>query len=165
MLMGFSMRIVILFFVMISTGCISSLFKEPPPQFSQEIIVPEPPKGFSALKTSTYPSWKNDNTQNVISLISDCKNTAYSLVSVHDLITGAMETPKTLEEKMNQLNGRSTYFKKTAGSLDGHNIQTLSTSLKNKDCYYLSFLSGNPERISQDLAAWNEFNRQIDFKK
>ena len=159
------MRILVLFIITISTGCISSLFKEPAPQFSQDIIVPPVPKGFSALKTSTYPSWKNEATQNVISLVSDCKNNSYSLVSVHDLITGAIETPKTLEEKMTQLNGRPSYFKKTSGTLDGHALQTLSYSLKNKDCYYLSFLSGNPERISQDLPAWNEFNQQIDFKK
>ena len=146
-------------------GCISSILKEPAPQFSTEIIVPSAPERFSALKTSTYPSWKNESTQNVISLISDCKNSSYNLMTVHDLIAGAMETPKVQEEKMMQVNGRASYFKKTTGQIDGAAIQTFSTSLRHNNCYYLSFISGNPERISQDLSAWNEFNKKIDFKK
>ena len=157
----------IIFFVslVILPGCLSSLLKEPAPTFANELILPKPPVAFIAQNNSAFPSWKNKNTSNVISVLSECTVQDTNLKTTHALITNAIENEIVLEEKKINLKNTTRYFRKVSGQVDGQPIEIQSTSFKYKNCFYLSSLSGQHEKIDSDLKNWNEFNQNIEFKK
>ncbi len=147
------------------TGCLSSLLKEPAPTFANELVLPALPTEFIAQNNSTYPSWKNKNTSNVISVLSECTDQVTNLKTTHALITNAIENETVLEEKKVLLKKTTGYFRKVSGLIDGHTIEIHSTSFKYKNCFYLTSLSGNHEKINSDFKVWNDFTQNIEFKK
>lgn len=155
-----------LFFALsMTTGCLSSLLKEPAPTFSKDIILPNLSDEFVLQKTSNYPSWKSKKTSNVILVISECSDQNLNLKTAHSLITSALENEKVLEEKKTVLKKNSGYYRKVSGLVDGLDIDIMSISFKYKDCVYISSLSGSRQGINLDLEKWTQFNQQIEFKK
>lgn len=147
------------------TSCLSSLLKEPAPTFSDEIQLPAVISEFTQQKTSTYPSWKNKKTSNVISVISECSDSNLTLKSAHSMITNAVENETILDEKKTKHKDSLAYFRKISGLIEGHNLEIQSLSFKFKNCFYVSSLSGSKEKIALDLNAWTTFNQNIEFKK
>ncbi len=147
------------------SGCISSLFKEAAPTFSNEINLPSLPQSYNKINGVTYPSWKNKTTSNVISVLSDCTDSYLDLKSSHALITNVIENETVLEEKKTTLQNTKAYFRKVTGLLDGEKIEILSVSFKYKKCIYLSSLSGSNQKLAADIDAWTAFNEKIEFKK
>lgn len=147
------------------SSCVSSLFKEAPPSFSDQIILPILSAEFKSQNFSTYPTWKNKNTSNVISVVSECSDQNVNLKTMHSFITNAIENENLIEEKKVSFKNRSGYFRKVTGLVDDHNIEVRSISFKNKNCIYLTSLSGAPEKIGSDLYTWDTFNQNIEFKK
>ena len=162
---GFKYFYFVLFFILFTSGCISNLLKEPAPTFSKAIILPELPVEFVLQKSSTYPSWKNKNTSNVILVISECSDPNLNLKSAHSLITNALENEKIIEEKKTTFKKQQAYYRKVSGLVDGLEIDIVSTSFKYQDCIYISSLSGVRESILKDIESWTQFNQQIEFKK
>ncbi len=164
-----SFKIIFLICLVVLTGCLSSILKEPAPTFTNELMLPALPTDFVTQTNSAFPSWKNKNTSNVISVLSECTDQVTNLKTAHAMITNAIENETVLEEKKVMFNSENkntaAYFRKVSGTVDSHPIEIHSTSFKYKNCFYLTSLSGHHEKINSDLNNWNEFNQHIEFKK
>ena len=162
-----------LFFTVITyslflTSCsVSSLLnlKEAAPVFSNEIILPDLPVDFVIKKDTSFPSWKNTKTANMISVLSDCSNSDMNLKNAHAVITNAIDNEIVIEEKKVEFKNTSGFYRKVTGRIDGHYIEIQSTSFKFKKCFYVTSLSGLLEKTASDLQLWQTFNQNIEFKK
>lgn len=146
-------------------GCISNIFKEPKPTFSNEIILPELPESFNRLKTPIYPSWKNKNTGNVITVISDCNEGLYNLKSIHQLMIDSIDRPQIIDEKETQINQRLSYYKKIKGSVDEKTVVIESYSVQQNKCLYIFSLAGKPDGLSANKKDFLQFVEKMSFKK
>lgn len=146
-------------------GCISNIFREPKPTFSKEVLLPEFNSNFDQLRDNVYPAWKNKDTGNVISMVSDCNEGNFSLKSIHSLMSDPLENVKVVEERPTTLNGRKSYSKIIRGEIDGKAIEIQSYSLQYNTCTYVTSLAGNPEKIKLDQEHFKTFLQKIDFKK
>jgi hypothetical protein len=162
---NFDKKYILIFSFLFLNSCLSSLLKEPAPTFSDEIQLPAVISEFTQQKTSTYPSWKNKKTSNVISVISECSDVNLTLKSAHAMITNAVESETVLEEKKSKHKDLPAYFRKISGQIDGHDLEIQSLSFKYKNCFYVSSISGSKEKIAQDVNTWTTFNQSIEFKK
>lgn len=147
------------------SGCISSLFKEAAPTFSDEITLPVLSQSFNKMNGVTYPSWKNKTTSNVISVLSDCSDSYSDLKSAHAMITNVIDNETIIDEKKTTLQNTKAYYRKVSGLVDGENIEVQSISFKYKNCIYLSSLSGSHQKLTTDIETWTSFNQKIEFKK
>jgi hypothetical protein len=154
--------LVILLFV---PGCISSIFKEPKPTFSKEVVLPEFGSGYYQLRDNVYPAWKDKATGNVISMVSDCNEGSFNLKSIHGLLSDSLDNVKVIEEKNSELNGRKSYYKKIRGEVDAKAIEIQSYSVQHDKCTYVTSLVGRPEKIEQNQTDFKNFLQKIDFKK
>lgn len=146
-------------------GCISNIFREPKPTFSAEVLLPELNPEFQQLTDNVYPAWKNKNTGNVISIISDCNEGHFTLKSIHSLMSDSLDTMKVIEEKLAIVNTRKSYYKKIQGSIEDKPIEIQSYSFQYRKCSYVASLAGKPDKVSQNLAEFKSFIQKIDFKK
>lgn len=158
---------VAILFLFLTSCSISNLLnlKEPAPLFSKELTLPNLADDFVAQNKSVYPSWKNKNTSNVISVLSDCSDENINLKTIHAMITNAIDKEILLEEKKMTFKNTNAYFRKISGQINDHHIEVVSLSFQFKKCTYLTSLSGLPAKISLDLKNWNTFNQNIEFKK
>lgn len=146
-------------------GCISSIFKEPKPTFSNEVVLPEFGSEYNFLSGNVYPAWKNKNTGNVISIVSDCNEGSFTLKSIHSLMSESLDHVKIVEEKKAELNSRSSYYKRLRGEIDGKPIEIQSYSVQNGQCTYVTALAGKPDKINHNQTDFQNFLQKIDFKK
>ena len=147
------------------TSCVSQLFKEPNPTFSSDISYQAPDSPFFKIENSVFPSWKNKTTNNVISILSDCNNQSQSLKQALTLISSSIDGATIKEEKKTTLKGKMALFQKNQGEIDGSEIIVHSISFKNNNCYFVSSISGAPDKINIDLKSWDKFNLSLEFKK
>ena len=146
-------------------SCVSSLLKESPPTFSQEIKYNEPAAPFARMNTSVFPSWKNSKTGNVISIISDCDpGSSLSLSNLHLILEDSLTQVLVLKEESTTLHDRPAYFKNITAQLDGHAIEVTSISFKRKNCGYVSSLSGKKDGLGQDKTVFDTFNKGLSFE-
>lgn len=146
-------------------GCISNLFKEPKPTFSNDILLPALTTDFQKINDNVYPAWKNQESGNVISVVSDCNEGHFTLKSIHSLMSDSLDNFKTIEEKTITSSGRKSVFKKINGQIEDKNVEIQSYSFADKKCLYVISLAGKPEKISQNLAEFKNFVQKIEFKK
>lgn len=152
-----------LFFVL--TGCISQLFKEPRPSFQKEFNFAAPAKPFIELQSSVYPSWKSQNTSNVISLISDCSENQFSAKSALSILNNSVDKPViTNEKKVHIMDDIQSVFQKLQGEIEQQKIEIQSISFKYKNCFFITSISGLPNKISEDLKIWEDFNKSFKDK-
>lgn len=146
-------------------SCVSSILKEKPPTFSQEIEVQDPAAPFVRMNTSVYPSWKNPQTGNVIAIISDCSTTSsYSLSSLHQLIENSLRNVTTVKEESSSLQGAPALRKTVNGELDTRPIEVRSISFQKKSCSYVSSLSGKKDNLEADSSSYEQFLSNLSFK-
>lgn len=146
-------------------GCISNIFKEPKPTFSKEVILPEFNSDFNQLRDNVYPAWKSKETGNVISVISDCNDSNFTLKSIHALMSDSLDNVKVVEEKTTTLNNRKSYFKVVRGEIEGKAIEIQSYSFQNNKCTYITSLAGSPEKLKLNQEHFKNFIQKIEFKK
>lgn len=145
-------------------SCVSTLFKQAPPTFSDEIHIQAPEGSFEKTKTSVYPSWKSSETGNVISVVSDCSSAAYSLTNMHLLIEDSLEQIKVLKEETRTLLNSPAVYRSITAKLDGHLIEIYSVSFKKKSCGYVSSLSGKAKNLESDKPAFEQFLNGLTFE-
>ncbi len=146
-------------------SCVSSILKEKPPSFSTEIRLTAPKAPFAKTKTSVFPTWKNSQTGNVISIVSDCNDGATNKLSaLHQLIEDSLEEIKILKEETMALQNRPALFKIVTASLDGQPIEVRSVSFKRKSCGYLASLSGKPNSLLKDTVHFDNFIQGLGFE-
>lgn len=146
-------------------SCVSSLLKEKPPAFSKEIKLTPPKAPFIKTETSVFPSWKNSQTGNVISIVSDCNEGATSKLSVlHQLIEDSLEDIKIVKEETIALQNRPAFLKVVTANLDGHPIEVHSVSFKRKSCGYLASLSGKANSLFKDATFFESFISGFGFE-
>lgn len=146
-------------------SCVSSILKEKPPTFSNEIklIAPQPP--FVKTETSVFPSWKNTLTGNVISIVSDCNDGSSSkLTALHQLIEDSLEDIRVVKEETLALQNRPAHLKVVTAKLDGHPIEVRSISFKRKSCGYLASLSGKTNSLLKDTTQFEQFISGLVFE-
>ena len=148
-----------------ASGCISTLFKEPAPTFSNELTFESPESSFTKISSVVYPSWKNSKSGNVISILSDCSSNSPSLKSAHSMISNSIDHEVVTKEEKIVLNGQPAFLKKSNGTIDGTELSVFAISFTHKNCVYLSTLSGRPEKIEDDNLIWTAFNQKIRPKK
>jgi len=146
-------------------GCISNIFREPKPTFSDEIVLPELNSNYSKLSDNVYPAWKNKQTGNVISIISDCTTDHFNLKSVHALMSDSLDSVKVIEEKFSNILDKKSYFRKIQGSIEEKSIEIQSYSFQHAKCLYISSLAGKPEKLSLNINEFKTFIQNITFKK
>lgn len=145
-------------------ACVSSILKESPPTFSNEVEYKDPASPFSKLKTSVYPSWKNQKTGNVISLISDCDpNSNLSPAQLQRIVEDSLTGVQVVSEENSTLQDKPALTKNIKGLLDGTDIELLSVSFRRKSCGYVSSLAGKIGSLQQDRAEFEAFNRNLKF--
>lgn len=146
-------------------SCVSSLLKEAPPTFSNEILIKSPTKPFVKTETSIYPSWKNTQTGNVISIISDCKeNSPYKLSNLHLILESSLENIQVSAENTITLNNKPAFHRVIKAQLDGSPIEIQSVSFKRKSCGYVASLSGKENNLSTDQKQFEQFINGFSFK-
>lgn len=158
-----SLFILTLFFIV--SGCISSLLKEAPPAFSNQISMDDPQGSFERIKSVNYPSWKSSQTQNAIIIISSCDEAQSPLTQAHQVITESIEDVKVEPLSIDHLKISKFIAKRIQGSIDGSPVQVLTTAFQYKNCTYVSALSGKPNSMTKDVEAWKIFLNSIEFKK
>lgn len=146
-------------------SCVSSILKEKPPTFSREIEVQAPVSPFVKMNTSVYPSWRNPQTGNVITIISDCSETSsYTLSSLHQLIENSLKNVNTVKEENSTIQGTPALRRTINAELDARPIEVRSISFQKKSCGYLSSLSGKKDNLTTDDAAYEQFLTGLSFK-
>ena len=147
------------------SSCISSILKEAPPTFSKEISYQQPSNDFVRMSKSIFPAWKNKNTSNVISIISDCsESNIYTLDDLHQLISGSLEKPTVTLKEATVFKGRPAQKRTIEGEIDGNSIQIRSLSFRKNNCGYVTSLSGRPKAIQTDEKTYDRFNESLYFK-
>jgi hypothetical protein len=146
-------------------GCISNLLKEKIPAFSEEISFKEPASPFEKIKSASYPSWKNHDTQNVILIISNCDNTRYPVGHAYQTISESLEDVKVDGLKLAGLKIPRVDSKKVVGVLDSSPVEIRTVAFDFKNCVFLSGLSGKPQSIEKDFENWKSFLNSIELKK
>lgn len=145
-------------------ACVSSILKENPPTFSSEVEYKDPATPFSKLKKSVYPSWKNQKTGNVISLISDCDpNANLSPAQLQRMVEDSLTGIQVVSEETGTLQDKPALTKNIKAQLDGTDIELLSVSFRRKSCGYVSSLAGKVGSLQQDRAEFDNFNRNLKF--
>jgi hypothetical protein len=152
-----------LLFGLVVTGCISNILKEKIPAFSEEIIF-TPPTSFHEMK-SVYPSWKNNDTQNVILIISSCDDNKYSPPYAYMIISENIESPKVENSKVDNVFLPKRVAKQIHGTVDEEPVEVQTFSFQHKNCVYISALSGKPNSIAKDFENWKIFLKSIELKK
>lgn len=155
----------IIFAPFIFVSCVSTLLKEKPPTFSEEISYKAPAPPFARQHTDVFPAWKNPQTGNIITIISDCQNSAASsLTSLHRMIEGSLEKVVVGNEESIEFQGRPAVSRAVQAELDGHKIELYSVSFKRLNCGYVSSLSGKPGSLSADRKIYEQFMNGLTFK-
>lgn len=146
-------------------SCVSSLLKEKPPSFSTEIRLTAPKAPFGKTETSVFPTWKNSQTGNVISIVSDCNEGATNKLStLHQLIEDSLDDVKIMKEETMALQNRPALLKFITANLDGQPIEVHSVSFKRKSCGYLASLSGKPNSLFKDTGHFDQFINGFGFE-
>lgn len=159
-------RLFILFiFPLFFSGCISSLLKEPIPEFSNQVQFDEPAEPFQKIKSVSYPSWKNSDSQNVIFIISSCDNSQVPATTAFQIISENINDVKVEPSKLDQMKLKKYVSKQIHGSIDGEAVEVQTIAFQHKRCTYLSALSGKPTTIAKDFQNWKAFLNSIEFKK
>lgn len=151
--------------LLLVSGCISNLFKEPKPTFSGDILLPALNTDFQKINDNVYPAWKNQDSGNVISVVSDCNEGHFTLKSIHSLMSESLDNFKIIEEKSITTAGRKSVFKKINGQIEDKNVEIQSYSFADKKCLYVVSLAGKPEKIAQNITEFKNFVQKIEFKK
>lgn len=116
-------------------------------------------------ETSVFPTWKNSQTGNVISIVSDCNDGATNKLSaLHQLIEDSLEEINVLKEETIAIQNRPALLKVVTASLDGQPIEVRSVSFKRKSCGYLASLSGKPNSLLKDTAQFDHFIQGFGFE-
>ncbi len=145
-------------------GCISTLLKEKIPAFSEEISFNPPSSPFEKIKSS-YPSWKNHDTQNVILIISNCDNTRYPISHAYQTISESLEDVKVDNYKLANVKIPRFDSKKIIGAIDSAPLEIRTIAFEYRNCVFTSGLSGKPQSIEKDFENWKTFLNSIEFKK
>lgn len=167
--MNFSNKFFIsVLFLCFFPGCISSVFKEKIPPFSKAVSYKSPQKPFSSVGNSSYPSWKNKETNNVILIISNCEQNITSPELAYNILSENIESVKVSDLSIQPTLISKIKTKTSARSLNGYlddeAISIKTFSFKYKDCIYISALSGKPSMIEKDNENWKSFLSSIELK-
>lgn len=146
-------------------SCVSSLLKEKAPTFSSEINFRPPALPFVMLNQSVYPSWKNKNTGNVLSIFSDCQSdNSLSLVDLLRIIEDSVENLSKVSESSLTFQNKPALQRVIRGDLDNSPIQIKSTAFRKSNCGYVVSLSGKPDQLKLDEKALEAFTQSLNFK-
>jgi hypothetical protein len=158
-----SLLIVSLPFLFVS--CVSSLLKENPPTFSQEISYTAPAAPFSKMSTPVFPSWKNNKTGNVITIVSDCNpGASFTLQGLHQMIEGSITQPQLIKEENIEFQNRPALTHRVSGQIDGLDIEVYSVSFIRRSCGYVSSLSGKKGSLDSDQQNFEQFIQGYSFE-
>lgn len=150
-------------FLLIS--CVSSLLKEKAPTFSKDVSYQNPQGTFYRLEKSVFPSWKNKDTGNVISIFSDCQNeTPKTLNDLQKYIEDSMENSKREKEALVQFQNRPALQLLVKGELESNPIAVQSISFIRSTCGYVVSLSGKPHQLKLDQTNYDHFLTSLSFK-
>ena len=146
-------------------SCVSSLLKEKAPTFSNEVKYNAPKLPFVRLTKSVYPSWKNKESGNVLSIFSDCQNGVNSSLSeLQNIIEDSVESSKRVSEGLIQFQKKPALQRILTGELENNSIQIKSISFKRLNCGYVVSLSGKPEQLRLDENTFDLFIKSLTFK-
>lgn len=149
----------------IFVSCVSTLLKEKAPTFSNEISFKNPQSPFERQRTEVFPAWRNPQSGNVITIISDCQNAASSsLSSLHRLVENSLEKVAVNSEETIEFQGRPAISRAVQAELDGHRIELYSLSFKRVNCGYVSSLSGKPGSLDTDKKIYEQFLNGFSFE-
>lgn len=146
-------------------GCISTLLKEKISAFSDEITFVAPSAPFEKIKSVSYPSWKNNSTQNVILVISNCDNTRYSVAQAYQTLSESLEDVKVEPLKLSNVKISRFDSKVIHGAIDTTPVEIRTVSFEHHNCVFVSGLSGKSQSLDKDLENWKLFLNSIEFKK
>lgn len=150
--------------IFLFTGCISTLFKEKIPDFSNALRVSDPTGNFTQQYQGAHLAWKNPKSLNVIMITSDCGSNQTSLSTATQNLVDSITDIKVIQETQQPFKNSKALRKSISGTIDENQIYADTLAFKYKDCTYLSSLSGKPENIDQDRTTWENFNQKIEFK-
>ena len=143
-------------------SCVSSLLQEKAPTFSSEVKYTEPRAPFVRLNKSVYPSWKNKETGNVISIVSDCSE--ITLEGLQQLIEGSLDKVITVAKENVTYKNKPALGQVTVGLIDSQQIQINSKSFKRKNCGYVTSLSGRIKNLDVDKTNLLQFEESLTFE-
>ncbi len=66
---------------------------------------------------------------------------------------------------MSALKFNRPVVKQISGAIDNAPVAIRTVAFQNKNCTYLSALSGKPETMSKDLELWSSFLNSVEFTK
>lgn len=146
-------------------SCVSSLLKEKAPTFSKDVEFDEPKGPFHKLDKSVFPSWKNKESGNVISIFSDCQTESpKTLNDLQKYIEDSVENSKRTKETMAQFQNKPAMQVLVQGELESNPIEVQSISFIRSSCGYVVSLSGKPQQLKLDQVTFDRFLTSLKFK-
>lgn len=145
-------------------SCVSTLLKEKAPTFSKDVEFANPKGNFTKLDTSVFPSWKNKDTGNVISIFSDCQPDPKSLNELQRYIEDSVENSKRSQESVIQFQNKPALQLLIDGEVESNPIEVKSVSFVRANCGYVVSLSGKPQQLKADQPAFDQFLTSLKFK-
>lgn len=160
-----ALTLLIIFAPFLLISCVSSLLKEKEPTFSKDIVITEPNSAFTKLNKSVFPSWKNKQTGNVISVFSDCQSEGLrSLNELQKYIEDSIENSQRTKEVTTQFQGKTALLVYLKGELESNPIEVQSISFNKANCGYVVSLSGKPQQLKLDQTNFDQFLAGLKFK-
>lgn len=145
-------------------SCVSSLLKEKAPTFSKDVEFEDPKGPFHKLDKSIFPSWKNKDSGNVISIFSDCQESPKTLNELQKYIEDSVENSKRAKETLTQFQNKPALNILFQGELESNPIEVQSISFIRANCGYVVSLSGKPQQLKLDQVTFDHFLTSLKFK-
>ena len=146
-------------------GCVSSILKEPAPQFSNSIILPTLKSEFEKNSDSNFPAWKHKSSGAILSIFSECDNPESTLNDAHRLISDSVESPKLETESRTVIGDKRVFLKNFSAEIEAEPIEIWTASFRNDNCVYVSSISGHPKKPELIKTEWYQFIENIKYKK
>ncbi len=130
---------VLLFFGIISTGCVSVKFAGTEAKKSTDVKLVTPDKPFAEMKSAHIDrSWQNSKNGNIISYLSDCENpTDPSLENIFKGITSEIDQPQVIQSNPVEFNQRQALHAIVDGNVDGMATRFELMLFKKNNCLYV----------------------------
>lgn len=157
------MNIVILFFCLLISSCVTVNVGEETPHKSADIKFTLPKKPFEEhLTPSADKAWISSSTGNVISFISECpKGSDPSLDALTKESIQSLDHTEILEKEIISYNGREAIKTLTNGRIDGVELAMKTIIFKKNGCNYQIMLSGLTNKIVLESTQFDDFCREF----
>jgi len=146
----FTTTLLISFFVFL-VACVSVTLKTDGPQTAQGLVYEEPQGQFKRTSDKVFPSWIQEKTGHIISLMSECGNADPSLEALQAEAMQSIDEAQLIKEE--RINYQQKEALKTTFSGKINNVDTKVQSLvfKKSNCSFTFTFAGRKQNFESEI--------------